>query len=108
MIYEANAYEGGHTDTHNIVLDEQNYAVDTGFIVFNEHNYHYFCQFLSDLNVASQPSVMSFSVTDAVTGLEYNAITMDKLFCQRGNLLRPRFYLMVLDILRFTGRRQPC
>lgn len=101
MIYEANAYAGGHTDTHNIVLDEQNYAVDTGFIVFNEHNYHYFCQFLSDLNVASQPSDMSLSVTDAVTGLEYNATTMDKLFCQRGNLLRPRFYRMVLDIMRF-------
>lgn len=100
-IYEANPYPGGHTDTHNIFLADRNVSVDTGFIVFNEHNYHYFCQFLRDLNVASQPSDMSFSVTDANTGLEYNATTMDKLFCQRRNLFKPRFYRMILDILRF-------
>jgi len=100
-VYEANPYPGGHTDTHNIVLEEQNYPVDTGFIVFNEHNYHFFCQFLRDLGVTSQPSDMSFSVVNALTGLEYNATTMDKLFCQRQNLLRPRFYRMVMDILRF-------
>jgi uncharacterized protein len=100
-VYEANPTLGGHTDTHNIFLAERNYAVDTGFIVFNEHNYRYFCQFLRDLGVASQPSDMSFSVTDASTGLEYNATTMDKLFCQRRNLFRPRFYRMILDILRF-------
>jgi len=100
-IYEANPYAGGHTDTHNIVLDDKNYAVDTGFIVFNEHNYHHFCRFLRDLGIASQPSDMSFSVADVQTGLEYNATTMDKLFCQRRNLLSPRFYRMVFDILRF-------
>ena len=100
-VFEANPYPGGHTDTHNIVLEEQNYPVDTGFIVFNEHNYHFFCQFLHDLGVTSQPSDMSFSVANALTGLEYNATTMDKLFCQRQNLLSPRFYRMVKDILRF-------
>jgi uncharacterized protein len=100
-IYEASPYPGGHTDTHNIFLADRNVAVDTGFIVFNEHNYRYFCQFLRDLNVASQPSDMSFSVTDVSTGLEYNATTMDKLFCQRGNLFKPRFYRMICDIVRF-------
>ena len=100
-VFEANPYPGGHTDTHNIVLEEQNYPVDTGFIVFNEHNYHFFCQLLRDLGVTSQPSDMSFSVVNALTGLEYNATTMDKLFCQRQNLLRPRFYRLVMDILRF-------
>ncbi len=100
-LYEANSTPGGHTDTHAIVLGDQTYAVDTGFIVFNEHNYHYFCRFLNDLGVASQPSDMTFSVTDALTGLEYNATTLDKLFCQRRNLFRPRFYRMVWDILRF-------
>ena len=44
---------------------------------------------------------MSFSVSDEKTGLEYNATTLDKLFCQRRNLFRPRFYRMVKDILRF-------
>jgi len=100
-IYEANPYPGGHTDTHNIFLADRNVAVDTGFIVFNEHNYRYFCHFLRDLNIASQPSDMSFSVTDVRTGLEYNATTMDKLFCQRRNLFKPRFYRMICDILRF-------
>lgn len=100
-LYEANAYLGGHTDTHNIVLNARNYAVDTGFIVFNAHNYRHFCGFLADLGVASQPSDMTFSVANALTGLEYNATTLDKLFCQRRNLLRPRFYRMVYDIVRF-------
>jgi len=100
-VYEAKGTLGGHTDTHQVKLGERTFAVDTGFIVFNEHNYHHFCGFLSDLNVASQPSVMSFSVADALTGLEYNAISLDKLFCQRRNLIRPRFYRMVMDILRF-------
>jgi len=100
-LYEANSILGGHTDTHNIVLAEGNYAVDTGFIVFNEHNYVNFCRFLSDLKVASQPSEMTFSVADAISGLEYNGTNLDKLFCQRRNLFRPRFYRMVKDILRF-------
>lgn len=100
-IFEANAILGGHTDTHYIEISNQTYPVDTGFIVFNEHNYHHFCRFLGDLGVASQSSDMSFSVTDSKSGLEYNATTLDKLFCQRRNLFRPRFYRMVSDILRF-------
>lgn len=100
-LYEANSYLGGHTDTQHLVLNNQSYAVDTGFIVFNEHNYHYFCQFIKELKVSSQATDMTFSVSDATTGLEYNATTMDKLFCQRRNLLSPRFYRMVLDIIRF-------
>jgi len=100
-VYEANSILGGHTDTHNIDLGEKTYAVDTGFIVFNEHNYVNFCQFLKDLKVESQPSVMTFSVADAISGLEYNGTDLDKLFCQRRNLFRPRFYRMVKDILRF-------
>jgi len=100
-VYEANNILGGHTDTHNIVLAERTYAVDTGFIVFNEHNYVNFCRFLSDLKVTSQPSEMTFSVADNISGLEYNGTNLDKLFCQRRNLFRPRFYRMVKDILRF-------
>ena len=100
-LYEAHNTLGGHTDTHSITIKERNYKIDTGFIVFNEHNYHYFCRFLNDLGVASQPSIMTFSVADALSGIEYNATTLDKLFCQRRNLFRPKFYRMVRDILRF-------
>ena len=100
-LYEAHDTLGGHTDTHSITIKERNYKIDTGFIVFNEHNYHYFCRFLNDLGVASQTSIMTFSVADALSGIEYNATTLDKLFCQRRNLFRPKFYRMVRDILRF-------
>lgn len=100
-LYEANAYLGGHTDTHHLMLNNKSYAVDTGFIVFNEHHYKHFCQFIKELGVRSEATDMTFSVSDSVTGLEYNATTIDKLFCQRRNLLRPRFYRMVWDILRF-------
>ncbi|MBS3954733.1 MAG: FAD-dependent oxidoreductase [Methylomicrobium sp.] len=100
-LYEANAYAGGHTDTHQIALEGRTYPVDTGFIVFNEHHYHYFCRFLRELGLESQSSDMSFSVTDAKSGLEYNATTVDKLFCQRRNIVRPRFYRMIADIFRF-------
>ena len=34
-VYEANDYIGGHTHTHDIVMNDSKYAVDTGFIVFN-------------------------------------------------------------------------
>jgi uncharacterized protein len=100
-LYEAHKSLGGHTDTHSIVMKDRTFNVDTGFIVFNEHNYHYFCLFLNDLGVASQTSIMTFSVADALSGIEYNATTLDKLFCQRRNLFRPQFYRMVRDILRF-------
>ncbi len=100
-LYEANPYLGGHTDTHHLVLEGRQFAVDTGFIVFNEHNYLHFCRFLEELNVSSKPSDMTFSVSDPQTGLEYNATTLDKLYCQRSNLLSPKFQRMVLDIIRF-------
>jgi predicted NAD/FAD-binding protein len=100
-VYEAKTRLGGHTETHALQLDGKVLAVDTGFIVFNELNYPKFCRFLQDLGVASQASDMSFSVANALTGLEYNGQPLDQLFCQRRNLLRPRFYGMVMDILRF-------
>ncbi|OQK16260.1 dehydrogenase [Methyloprofundus sedimenti] len=100
-LYEANAYLGGHTDTHHLMLNDRSYAVDTGFIVFNEHNYLNFCRFIKQLGVDSQATDMTFSVSDKISGLEYNATTLDKLFCQRKNLLSPRFYRMVWDIIRF-------
>ena len=100
-LYEANPSLGGHTDTHHLILQDRRFSVDTGFIVFNEHHYQYFCKFLKELQVSSRPSNMTFSVSDPSTGLEYNATTLDKLFCQRKNLISPRFYRMILDIVRF-------
>ena len=101
-VYEAQDYVGGHTHTHDIEWNGQRYPVDSGFIVFNHKTYPYFTQLLKELNVAVQTSSMSFSVKCERTGLEYNGTTLNSLFAQRRNLLRPSFYRMILDILRFN------
>ena len=100
-LYEANDYLGGHTHTHDIELDGRRYAVDTGFIVHNPAHYPLLTRLFEELGVASQPTMMSFSVLNEASGLEYNATTLDTLFCQRRNLLSPRFLGMVRDLLRF-------
>ena len=100
-LYEANDYLGGHTHTHDIELDGRRYAVDTGFIVHNPAHYPLLTQLFDELGVASQPTTMSFAVHNEATGLEYNATSLDTLFCQRRNLLSPRFLGMVRDLFRF-------
>ena len=100
-LFEANDYLGGHTHTHEIDLPGRRYAVDSGFIVFSPRHYPLFTRLLDELGVASQPTTMSFSVHNEATGLEYNAARLDTLFCQRRNLLSPRFLGMVRDLLRF-------
>ncbi|HEX7748321.1 MAG TPA: FAD-dependent oxidoreductase [Bordetella sp.] len=100
-LYEADGRLGGHTHTHQVEQDGRRYAVDTGFIVFNPENYPLFTQLLDELGVPSQPTSMSFSVQNAASGLEYAATNLDTLFCQRRNLLSPRFLGMLKDLRRF-------
>lgn len=101
VLFEAEDYLGGHTHTYVVEQAGRRYAVDTGFIVHNPVNYPLLTRLFDELGVATQPTTMSFSVHDARTGLEYNATSLDGLFCQRRNLLSPRFWGMVRDILRF-------
>ena len=101
-VYEANSHIGGHTHTHEITIDDKNYSVDTGFIVFNDRTYPEFISMLDAHKVAWQPSNMSFSVRCEATGLEYNGTTLNSLFAQRSNLFKPSFYKMIRDILRFN------
>ena len=101
-VFEANSHIGGHTHTHNVELFGTHYAVDTGFIVFNDRTYPNFINLLDELKVAWQPSHMSFSVCNESTGLEYNGTTINSLFAQRRNFLKPSFYGMIRDILRFN------
>jgi predicted NAD/FAD-binding protein len=101
-VFEAADYIGGHTNTIEVRMEGQTYAVDTGFIVFNEWTYPNFIALLQKLGVASQPSDMSFGVTCEQTGLEYNGTSLNTLFAQRRNLFRPSFYRMIRDILRFN------
>ncbi len=101
-VYEAAGHAGGHSHTHEVEQAGRHYAVDTGFIVFNDRTYPNFVALLDELGVASQPSSMSFSVRCEASGLEYNGTTLNTLFAQRRNLLRPSFLGMVRDILRFN------
>ncbi len=101
-VFEANDYIGGHTATKDISIDDIHYAIDTGFIVFNDWTYPYFNQLMSQIGVNAQPTEMSFSVKNRATALEYNGNTINSLFAQRRNIFRPRFWRIVRDILRFN------
>jgi predicted NAD/FAD-binding protein len=100
-VFEANDYPGGHTCTVDVEVGGETYAVDTGFIVFNEKTYPNFIRLMRRLGVAWQTSGMSFSVQCERTGFYFSPSTLDSLFAQRRNILRPSFYRMLLDALRF-------
>ena len=101
-LFEAGDYIGGHTHTVDVEVQGRPYAVDTGFIVFNDWTYPQFIELLDRLQVASRPTQMSFSVRCARSGLEYNGENLNTLFAQRRNLFRPAFHRMIRDILRFN------
>lgn len=101
VLFEQNDRLGGHVDTHRVEVDGRSLQVDTGFIVHNATHYPLLARLFDELGVASQPTTMSFSVQDAATGLEYNATSLDTLFCQRRNLASPRFWGMLRDLRRF-------
>ena len=106
-VFEAEARIGGHTHTVDVEVAGKPYAIDTGFIVFNERNYPGFVQLLTHLGVESQPTTMSFSVHCERTRLEYCGTSLNQLFAQRRNLLRPSFWGMIRDILRFQRAAEP-
>ncbi|GAB2652395.1 NAD(P)/FAD-dependent oxidoreductase [Arenimonas aestuarii] len=101
VLFERESRLGGHTHTHQVEQDGRAYRVDSGFIVFNPGNYPLLTKLFDELGVPSQPTTMSFSVHDAGNGLEYNATDLNGLFCQRRNLVSPRFWRMVREITRF-------
>jgi predicted NAD/FAD-binding protein len=100
-LFEANDYLGGHTHTHEVEQDGKPYRIDTGFIVHNPAHYPLLTQMFQELGVATQATTMSFSVHNAATGLEYNAGSLNGLFCQRRNLFSRHFLGMMRDLLRF-------
>ena len=100
-VYEAGDHIGGHTNTIDVDDGGGTVAVDTGFIVFNETNYPNFCALLDELGVESKPTLMGFSVRDDRDGTEYAGASLDHVYAQRRNLLRPGYHRMVFDLLRF-------
>ena len=101
-VFEAADRVGGHTHTVDVRWRDQPYAVDTGFIVFNDWTYPHFIRLLEHLRVPSRPTEMSFSVHDPHSGFEYNGHDLNSVFAQRRNLLSPGFWGMLRDVLRFN------
>jgi predicted NAD/FAD-binding protein len=101
-VFEAGKQIGGHTATVDVKLGTRRYAIDTGFIVFNDWTYPKFIALMDSLGVSSKPTTMGFSVRDEGTGLEYSGTNINTLFAQRRNLLSWTFMTMVRDIIRFN------
>jgi len=110
-LFEAGAYFGGHTHTVDVTLPTPSgpvtHGVDTGFLVFNERTYPHLISLFDTLGVETVKSDMSFSVQapGALNGrkLEWSGSSLDTVFAQRSNLLNPRFFRMLRDLLRFNA-----
>jgi predicted NAD/FAD-binding protein len=101
-LYEKDKRIGGHSHTHEIVINNKKVNVDTGFIVFNKKTYPLFTSLLNNLGVKYENSNMSFSVFSKENNFEYNGTSLNSLFSQRRNLLSPKFLKMIFEILRFN------
>lgn len=104
VVLEAADYAGGHTHTHDIELNGERHAVDSGFIVFNHKTYPHFCELLEELDVESQATDMSFSVRWDARELEYAGTGLNGLFAQRKNLVSAEFWRLLADWWRFNRK----
>jgi predicted NAD/FAD-binding protein len=106
-LFEANDYVGGHTHTVDVSLPNLRgeivtQGVDTGFLVFNRRTYPELLKLFAAIDVEVAASEMSFSVQAESGGLEWSGCSLDTVFAQRRNLLRPRFIGMLAEVLRFN------
>ena len=101
-LFEAENRLGGHTHTVDVTLDGQCFPVDTGFLVFNHRTYPELTQLFDTLGVDTVASDMSFSVRLDQPDLEWSGTHLGTVFGQRRNLIRPAFWSMLRDILRFN------
>lgn len=99
-LFEADGRPGGHAHTVDITLDGVRHGVDTGFLVFNDRTYPRLIQLFKELGVEPTDADMSFSVQ--APGLEWCGSDLNSVFAQRSNLLRPGFWRMLGEILRFN------
>jgi predicted NAD/FAD-binding protein len=102
IVFEAADYAGGHTNTVRVDTPNETHDVDTGFIVFNERNYPTFVRLLTGLGIATQPSTMTFGVSDGRGDFEYTGGSANGLFAKRAHLVTPWFHRMVADMARFN------
>ncbi|UYV38061.1 FAD-dependent oxidoreductase [Rhodobacteraceae bacterium D3-12] len=99
-LFEAAPRLGGHART---VMAGKNgdQPVDTGFIVFNYVTYPNLTRLFRDLNVPVIKSEMSFGASIDDGWLEYGLTSRQSILAQKRNLLRPQYYKMIADIIRF-------
>lgn len=100
-LYERDGRLGGHSNTVEISAGGAPFPVDTGFIVYNEPAYPNLRSLFAHLGIQTTPSEMSFAVSLDHGRLEYAGTDLAGLFGQRRNLLRPRFWRMLAELLRF-------
>lgn len=101
-LFEKNAYVGGHSRTLDVTVGGRRIPVDTGFIVYNEKNYPYLTQLFAELDVPVVKSDMSFGVSIGNGWLEYASNGWKGLFGSMRNIMRPAYWKMLRDILRFN------
>ena len=101
-LFEKNNRLGGHSHTHEIIIQGKKINVDTGFIVFNKKTYPLFTKLLDELNVHYEKSDMSFSVFSKDRNFEYNGTTLNTLFSQRKNIFNYKFIKMIYEIIKFN------
>lgn len=106
VLYEAASYAGGHSNTVDVTLDGVTHPVDTGFLVHNDRTYPNLIQLFALLGIDTPHSEMTFSVSLPGEDLEWAGSDLGTLFCQPRNLVRPAFWRMVTDILRFNRHAQ--
>ena len=102
-VFEKNDYVGGHTHTHEIEYDGEEFSVDSGFIVYNEWTYPNFIKLLDQLGVERQLTRMGFSVKSEKNNLEYAGHSLNGLFAQRSNFFRLSFMRILFSMRRFNA-----
>jgi len=101
-LFEAGSYAGGHANTVEVCVDGVTHPVDTGFLVFNRRTYPNLCGLFRELDVPVATSSMSFAVSLQAPEIEWAGTGIGSLFGQPANLLRPAFWGMLQDLLRFN------
>ena len=101
-VFEAEPRLGGHANTVDVTLEGVSHGVDTGFLVCNERTYPLLLNLFEQLGVELAPSRMGFSVQHRGLGLEWAGNDLNSVFAQRSNLVRPAFFGMLTDLLRFN------
>jgi len=101
-VFEADDRPGGHAHTVRVDLADGTHEVDTGFLVYNDRNYPGLVTLFGQLGVATKASDMSFGMTDDISGVEWRGSSVNTVFAQRRNALRPAFFRMLADVVRFN------